>query len=100
MNYALELNLFSLTDTCSSPCHYSKFDFLGSMEELETENQDEYDEDRRVYAGRFMLLKGKTSFVMTHFSDILKRTYPSDSQLVKLQKCAKDALISGSIAPV
>jgi len=79
LNHALKLNLFSQTDTCSSPCHYSKFDFLGSMEELETENQDDYDEDRRVYAGRFALLKGKASFVMRHFADILKIIDPSDS---------------------
>jgi len=96
LNHALELNLFLLTDTCSSSYYYSKFGFLGSIEELEIVNIDEYYDDRRVYAGRLALLKGKTSFVMTHFSDILKTTHPSDSQLVKLQKCAKDAIISGS----
>ena len=98
LNHAFELNLFTLTDPCSAPCHYSKFDFYGSMEELLTENQDDYDEDRRLYAGRFALLKGKTSFVMKNFPSILEIIFPeTSSSSEKLEKCLQDALFSGRI---
>jgi len=33
LNNAYELKLFTLTDTCSTPCNIMKFDFFGTMEE-------------------------------------------------------------------
>ena len=38
LNHAYELKLFALTDICSAPCNFRKYDFFGSMEELMTEN--------------------------------------------------------------